>query len=78
MEPQIYLSPKCLGEMLALQKYMVRSKKTLHKCILVWVTDSMSSAWVILKGRCRELESLSILSNILELCDEYSILLLAL
>ena len=38
----------------------------------------MSSAWSILKGRCRESESASILSSILELCDEFSVLLLAL
>ena len=38
----------------------------------------MSSAWAILKGRCRESESASILSSILELCDEFSVLLLAL
>ena len=71
-------SSSMLGELLALHKYINRSLVVLNNCILVWVTDSTSSAWAVLKGRCRESECLSVLSNIMELGDEHSILLLAL
>ena len=67
-----------LGELLALNKYLDRNGSKLHNCILVWDTHSMSSACAILKGRCQEFESFQVLCNILELCDSFRVLLLAL
>jgi hypothetical protein len=67
-------SSSMLGELLALCNYLNLQQSKLNKCTLVWVTDSMSSAWAILKGRCRGSDALFILSNILELCDECSVL----
>jgi hypothetical protein len=70
-------SSSMLGEMLALYKYIKRSSLLLSKCIVVWVTDSMSSTWATLKGRCSDLDTLLVLSSILTLCDACGILLLA-
>lgn len=71
-------SSSMLGELLALNKYIESRGKNLRNCILVWVSDSMSSVWAILKGRCREPEPFQILCNILEQCDMFRVLLLAL
>jgi hypothetical protein len=58
--------------------YINMNGSDVSKGILVWVTDSMSSAWAIFKGRCREPESFNILCEVLELYDKHKVLLLAL
>jgi hypothetical protein len=67
-----------LGELLALHNFLKNKGSNLHNHILVWVTDSMSSAWAILKGRCKGPEPLKVLCDILEMCDMLGVLLLAL
>ena len=44
----------------------------------MWVSDSESAVWSVNKGRCDEEMALPYLSNMLQLCDDRSIQLLAL
>ena len=46
--------------------------------ILVWLTDSLSAMWSVNKGRCKEEAGLIVLEDILTMCDNYKIQLIAL
>ena len=64
------------GELEALRHYC-RSGMT-PGTLLVWVTDCQSAAWSINKGRCKERGSQHSLREIMELCDQVHVLLVAL
>ena len=46
--------------------------------VLIWVTDCLSAMFTVNKGRCREESGLQVLEEILNLCDDYKVQLLAL
>jgi len=46
--------------------------------LLLWISDSLSAVWSILKGRCMEEVALKTLEIILRLCDEKKLQLVAL
>ena len=64
------------GELEALRHYC-RTGLT-EGALLVWVTDCQSAAWSINKGRCKELLSQPAMREILELCDQHHVILVAL
>ncbi len=46
--------------------------------VLIWITDCLSAAWSINKGRCHAEISMAALEEILQLCDEQRVQLMAL
>ena len=46
--------------------------------VLVWVSDSLSGVWSVLKGRCKEERALVTLEALLQCCDEKKLQLIAL
>ena len=46
--------------------------------LVFWVTDCSGAAWSINKGHCRSEESIDVLSEILQICDEKKIWIVAL
>ena len=64
------------GELQALLHFLRNTK--LRSIVLLWVSDCLSAVWSINKGRCHDTVALETLSDILNLCDEYKIQLLAL
>jgi hypothetical protein len=65
------------GELQALRHYLEFNFTTGSK-VLIWVTDCLSAMFTVNKGRCREESGLKVLEEILDLCDEYKVQLLAL
>ncbi len=65
------------GELQALRHYLEFNFATGSK-VLIWVTDCLSAMFTVNKGRCREESGLKVLEEILDLCDEYKVQLLAL
>jgi hypothetical protein len=51
---------------------------TIQQKVLVWISDSLSAVWSVNKGRCHAETSTVILENILQLCDDSQLQLLAL
>ena len=50
----------------------------ISKCILLWITDSQSAAYSVNKGNCKSVISFKNLKNILELCDNKQVYIVAL
>jgi hypothetical protein len=79
--PNFLPSSSMEGELLALEEFLKRegqAKYAHRRCTIVWVSDSMSAVWAILKGRCHHPSPLAVLVRILELCDDARLQLLAL
>ena len=51
---------------------------TIQNAMLIWVTDSLSGAWSLNKGRCKEEAGLKTLAYILSRADDLKLLLVAL
>jgi hypothetical protein len=64
-------------ELKALSDFL-QNRCVARNAVLVWLTDNEGATWSINKGSCHELDALPILSNILELCDQYQLQILAL
>ena len=65
------------GELQALQHYLEYNFDRGSK-VLIWITDCLSAMFTVNKGRCREESGLRILEDILEMCDDYKVQLIAL
>lgn len=63
-------------EMNALEYFLGYQLKG-YSGIVLWITDNQGAAWSINKGRCKSLESRSVLSRILKTCDDSQIELVA-
>ena len=46
--------------------------------VLIWITDCLSAMFTVNKGRCREESGLKVLEDVLQMCDDYKVQLLAL
>jgi hypothetical protein len=46
--------------------------------VVIWITDCLSAMFTVNKGRCREESGLRVLEDILQICDDYKVQLLAL
>jgi len=66
-----------LFELYALEDFL-RNECYCRKCILIWITDNEAASYSINKGNCRNPASHITLTNILYLCDIYSIEIVAL
>jgi len=65
------------GELEALLHFC-RSDDLAPGTLLLWTTDCQASVWSINKGRCKEELSLPLLRELLELCDNARVVLVAL
>jgi hypothetical protein len=63
-------------ELMALEDFLLC--RQLQDVVLVWVTDSQSAMWSVNKGRCHEARALVVLSNILRMCDDAHVQIIAL
>jgi hypothetical protein len=66
------------GELIALKLFLAREGHKYHNSIVIWVSDSLSGVYSVLKGRTNSADSLVVLECILDMCDSYKMLLLAL
>lgn len=64
-------------ELQALEYFLVHDCQA-EDAILVWVSDNQGSTWSINKGRSREPAAMNVISNILHLCDQKRLQLVAL
>ena len=64
------------GELQALLHFIRETE--LRGIVILWVSDCLSAVWSVNKGRCHDELALELISNILHLCDEYKLLLVAL
>lgn len=63
------------GELQALRCFLLR--ELLKNSVLVWISDSLAAVWSVNKGRCHADVSMSTLEEILYICDEQRIQILA-
>jgi hypothetical protein len=66
------------GELLALQLFLSREGHKYQRTIVIWVSDSLSGVYTVLKGRTKSVDSFIVLESILDMCDTNKLLLLAL
>jgi hypothetical protein len=65
------------GELRALETFLCKEGSKYCNSILVWISDSISGVYAVLKGRCKESSSYVVLEHILSLCDSHRLLLVA-
>lgn len=63
------------GELSAPLHYLRHS--SVSDCMLVWTTDCQAAVWSVCKGRCREDAGMARLRELLALCDERRVVLVA-
>jgi hypothetical protein len=63
-------------ELEALADFLVNC--SISNCLLVWITDSQSAAFSVLKGSCHEPRGFALVTSILHLCDLLHLELVAL
>ena len=63
------------GELQALKCFLER--EDIMNRVLIWVSDSLSAVWSVNKGRCHADISMIALEDILEICDERHLQILA-
>lgn len=52
-------------------------REDVSNCVLVWTTDCQAAVWSVCKGRCREDAGMAQLRELLQLCDERRVTLMA-
>lgn len=63
-------------ELMALEDFLGETE--IQHCILVWITDNEGAEWSVNKGRCKDERGVTVLRNILYLCDMKRIQIVAL
>lgn len=64
-------------ELLALKDFLTTTC-TARDGILIWLTDNEGCAWSVNKGSCRDEAAIPVLGEILRMCDQYRLQILAL
>lgn len=64
------------GELKALAECLLRTK--LRNGVMIWITDSLSAAYVVNKGSCKSWADVQLVTKIFELADELGLQLFAL
>lgn len=63
-------------ELEALADFLINC--SISNCLLVWITDSQSAAFSVLKGSCHEPRGFDLLTTIFRICDQRHLQLMAL